>query len=248
MSAPYMPFYIGDYIKKTRHLTTEQHGAYLLLIFSMFSAGGSLPNDDRKLARIAGLSNSKWASNRGDLLEFFDVDGDTITHSKITEVSKKYNEKISKLAANGAKGGAAKALKDLGTALANATILPCQPEPEPELSKKEIDKSISKARRKSRIKPDWCLTDQDWEYARSKGLQQKEIENEEGKFREWYLLSGAAWLDWGIVWKRWVGRCVERNSNQGRGQRPTPDRQEPVSRADIAIRRIKEAQSLRDGG
>lgn len=135
MSAPYMPFYVGDYIKKTQHLTTEQHGAYLLLIFSMFAAGGSLPNDDRKLARIARLSNTKWASNRDDILEFFTVEGDILTHTKVTEVSENYQKKIQKLAQNGAKGGIAKSLKDKRTALANAKDLPCQPEPEPELYK-----------------------------------------------------------------------------------------------------------------
>lgn len=138
-----MPFYVGDYIRKTQHLTTEQHGAYLLLLFAMFASGGSLPNDDRKLARISRLSNTKWASNRNDLLEFFTLDGDVITHTKVTEVSQNYQKKIQKLAQNGSKGGIAKSLKDNRLGLANAIDLPCQPEPEPEPNYIDTDVSIT---------------------------------------------------------------------------------------------------------
>jgi uncharacterized protein YdaU (DUF1376 family) len=121
MSAPYIPFFVGDYIKDTMHLTTEQHGAYLLLIFTMFTNGGHLPKDDAKLARISRLSKSKWARNRDDVLAFFIDGGEVLTHKKITEVSKKYNEKLLKLAKIGARGGAAKSFKNKEMALANAT-------------------------------------------------------------------------------------------------------------------------------
>jgi uncharacterized protein YdaU (DUF1376 family) len=63
MSLPYMPFFIGDYLKDTRHLTLEQHGAYLLLIFEYWSKGG-LPDDDAQLARIVGISPAKWRKLR----------------------------------------------------------------------------------------------------------------------------------------------------------------------------------------
>jgi uncharacterized protein YdaU (DUF1376 family) len=70
MSLPYMPFYVGDYLRDTRHLTTEQHGAYLLLIMEYW-AKGSLPDDDTQLARIVGMSPKKWKNVRQVVQAFF---------------------------------------------------------------------------------------------------------------------------------------------------------------------------------
>tara|TARA_R100001244_G_scaffold2541_1_gene3922 strand:- start:5821 stop:6303 length:483 start_codon:yes stop_codon:yes gene_type:complete len=74
-----MQLYVADYLGDTMHLSTEQHGAYLLLLMAMWRAGGSLPNDEKKLARIVGLSTIKWRRVAADVMAFFTVDGDEIT-------------------------------------------------------------------------------------------------------------------------------------------------------------------------
>jgi uncharacterized protein YdaU (DUF1376 family) len=66
-----MPLYVGDYLADTMHLSTEEHGAYLLLIFHYWQCRG-LPTADEQLARIARVSLAKWKKIRPVIAEFFD--------------------------------------------------------------------------------------------------------------------------------------------------------------------------------
>ena len=67
---PWMPLYIGDYLRKTTHLDATGSGAYLHLIMHYWDHG-SLPNDDGKLARIAKLTPRQYAKLRPSLTPFF---------------------------------------------------------------------------------------------------------------------------------------------------------------------------------
>ena len=138
-----MQLYVSDYLGDTRHLSCEQHGAYLLLLMTMWNAGGSLPNDDVKLARIVGCSLKKWRALKDDVVAFFDVD-ERLTHGRLTKELLKSEDKSEKRASAGSAGGAAKALKDKERAIANATILP-QHLPDT-ITRKEEDANASKAR------------------------------------------------------------------------------------------------------
>lgn len=135
-SVPYMPFYPADYLADTRHLSTEQHGAYLLLLMVAWGRGGVLPNDEKKLSRIAGVTVRKWKSLSVEVMEFFEVDGDNISSPRMTKEYQKVTRKIELRAKAGRAGGLAKSLKDKRRSLANAMPMLCQPEPEPELEPK----------------------------------------------------------------------------------------------------------------
>lgn len=70
MPRPWMPLYVGDYLRDTMHLSTVEHGAYCLLLFYYWNTG-SLPDDDRHLARIARMSLRQWRRHRPVLQTFF---------------------------------------------------------------------------------------------------------------------------------------------------------------------------------
>ena len=68
---PYMPFYPTDYLADplVRAFTLEEHGAYLLLLIHLWNAGGWLPDDDRLLMGILGVTARKWKPLRSVLID-----------------------------------------------------------------------------------------------------------------------------------------------------------------------------------
>lgn len=84
MSKPdaWMPLFIGDYHADTARLTTEQHGAYLLLIMDYWR-NGPPPDDNAVLAQIAKLEKRGWLKHRAVLARMFQVDGGEWRHKRI---------------------------------------------------------------------------------------------------------------------------------------------------------------------
>lgn len=80
---PWMPLYVADYLADTRHLSTVEHGAYLLLIMHAWMNEGRLPADEARLARIAGLSAKEWTASRDVILQFFLWQDDGYRHMRV---------------------------------------------------------------------------------------------------------------------------------------------------------------------
>ena len=66
---PYIQLYVADYLADTMHLTTEENGAYLLIIMNYWQTGKPLiPN---RLASITRMHPDKWGAIEGTIKEFF---------------------------------------------------------------------------------------------------------------------------------------------------------------------------------
>lgn len=73
---PALPLFTDAYLADTRHLNTEEHGAYLLLMMEAWRRPEcSLPDDDRLLARLAGLPLDRWQEVRPVVMQFWRRDG-----------------------------------------------------------------------------------------------------------------------------------------------------------------------------
>lgn len=96
---PYMQLYIADYLADTMHLSAEEHGAYLLLMFNYWQTGKPIPKN--RLAKIARLTNERWADVEPSLQEFFCDNGEEWGHLRIEEDLASVREKLTKKSAAG---------------------------------------------------------------------------------------------------------------------------------------------------
>lgn len=80
----WMPLYITDYFGDTTHLTTAQHGAYLLLLMSCWKGSATLPDDDVMLSQIVRCDLKTWRAMRPVIAEFFDIEDGAWTQKRLT--------------------------------------------------------------------------------------------------------------------------------------------------------------------
>lgn len=79
----WMPFYPGDYLRDTAHLSTEAHGAYLLLIFHYWVHAKPIPDDDEQLSCITRLGIERWQKHAAIIRAFFVADNGVLRHKRI---------------------------------------------------------------------------------------------------------------------------------------------------------------------
>jgi uncharacterized protein YdaU (DUF1376 family) len=199
MNRPWMPLYVNDYLSATMRLTTIEHGAYLLLIMEYWREGG-LPNDDAKLAKIAGVKPTQWKRMRPTISGFFDAEW---KHKRIdseitrtAEISNKRKE-------------AAKQMHSKCKAKADTLTLTLTPIKKEEEKKVEADANAppTPKPRAIRLPNDWKPSADDLAFVKAKGWSPLEIELEATKFRNyWTAKSGrdATKLDWGRTWENWI--------------------------------------------
>jgi uncharacterized protein YdaU (DUF1376 family) len=102
-----MKLYIGDYLGDTQHLSTLQHGAYMLLIMAYWQRRGPLPSDDEQLARITRMTMDDWMQCKRITLAFFHECDGMLYHHRI---DKELSERIEK--SEKCKGAAGKRWED----------------------------------------------------------------------------------------------------------------------------------------
>ncbi len=120
----WMPLYIADYLADTTRLTTEQHGADLLLIMDYWR-NGAPPDDDHVLANITGLQVAAWKKHRAAMARMFQIEGGEWRHKRIDLELAAAESNAAKYAERAKKAAAKRWGKDeTSNALGNASSMP----------------------------------------------------------------------------------------------------------------------------
>lgn len=224
-SAPYFKLYFSDLAGDTLFLSDAEIGSYVLLIGAMWNAGGRLPNDPVKLARIARVQPRAWVRRWAAVSQFFDVDGDTITHQRVFEERQKVSSTSAERAAAGRASAEAKRLKLLEAAPTiveplnqqsgeqNPTILKSIATGEANASPSGDPPAKARSRRKPEVTiPDGFPDAEALDDARNQADRHgAEIDprRQAERFRNHALQNDRRCRDWRAAWRNWIDTAAE---------------------------------------
>ena len=228
----WMPLYVADYLSATSRLTTEQHGAYLLILMDYWK-NGPPPDNDGVLAQITRLSPSAWSNARTMLEAFFQVESGKWLHHRVDDELAKANHNKEVNRRRGLAGAAAKYSKKAAPTMLEASLGDStSPSPTPSPTKRNTGRDARATRLPDQDLPDswrdFCQTERpdlvpDQTYA---------------KFRDyWTAKPGKAGtkLDWLATWRNWV-----REEKRKAG--------EPAWRTEQRKRTLEAVPSIAQGG
>ena len=216
---PYMQLWIADYLGDTQHLTIEQSGMYLHLLFAMWRAGGSLPHNEIKLARIVRVPLRKWKNVCSEVMEFFDVADGMLTQKRLSDELQKVKAKCQLRRNAGLAGVAAKALKYKKQASANGQPkVKHLPEPEP------LATNVAKREKRAHpLPPDWHPTENHFLEGEELGFSAPEVLEMAEDMRLWAGAKGEVKKNWDMAFSGWMRR--EKKTPRGHGPPRTPTKE-----------------------
>lgn len=240
----WMPLYIGDYLADTSHLTTEQHGAYLLLLMALWKRGGEgLPNVDENLAAAARLSISRWKAARPVLIDgrLLREDGSIVMQKRLANEMDKAAGITQTRSEAGIKGVAKREANRQANAEAKAkqNASPSQSQtqetiPPPSAVAPLAVAKPTKAKSGKRCPADFVVAPQERKAiaAECPGV---DLDRETANFRDWEFKD--AKTDWPAAWRRWMRKASddlqERRVN-GKGAASFRERDAAAAAAEVS--------------
>ncbi len=96
-AAAAIPLFGDAYLADTRHLSLEEHGAYLQLMMIAWRIDGCcLPDDDSRLSRMLGVTAAKWKKLKPVVMAFWTMEDGAWRQGRLSKERKFVEEKRAK--------------------------------------------------------------------------------------------------------------------------------------------------------
>jgi uncharacterized protein YdaU (DUF1376 family) len=220
---PALPLWTDAYLGDTTHLTTIEHGAYLLLLITAWrTRDGVLPDDDRLLARYTRMTPTQWKRMRPILADFFVIEGGTWTQQRLRDERDAVKQLSERQREKGLRSGEVRSLKTKGRHRAAVKSGSTGDEPDvnrkrtsptPTPIEKERDKSLSK---KTALPNDFEpeLFGEGSEAAKIQdGWDGAHTASQLERFKDHHRKMGSKFADWQAAWGTWVRNSVNFRHN-----------------------------------
>lgn len=228
----WMAFSVDDYVSNTMHLTTRQHGGYVLLICAAWKGKGFLPATDAGLMAVAKLTPREWKEDGATLKALLTWRGGEWVHER---VEFEWNDARAIIDAKRTAGreGARKRWQGRvnGTAMADAskphrqndapqplpqplpsvtTTLPDRSSAREQADKLDFPKPLSRAQTAHTLPDDWKPLDVDiaWLKTARPDLTPAMVEAESERFRNHAKANARTAHNWGPNWRNWMSKAA----------------------------------------
>jgi uncharacterized protein YdaU (DUF1376 family) len=227
----HLPFGLDTdaYLADTGHLSTIEHGAYLLLLVAIHrSKDGWLPGDDVYLARATHLTINRWRKIAGIIRKFF-IEQDGCISQKRALAEHKIRQRQNCGKDSGLDSGRpSKSLKTLEPDSENAKSDQIDSYLLTSLdSESKKSKEVSKKRAIGTFLPDdWIPRDQERLYGKTVlRLTDRQIDAAAEQMRRWALANAhrpiARKANWNATFANWLDRNMKGDSNEFSGRSRT---------------------------
>jgi len=82
---PVLPLKTDALLADTSHMSAEEFGAYCRILFVMWRHGAKLPDDDKELAHIAGVSLARWHKIAEKVRRPMTAIGNVLSQKRLTD-------------------------------------------------------------------------------------------------------------------------------------------------------------------
>ena len=258
---PFLPLATDAYLADTTHLTTEQHGAYLLLLMAAWrNPDCDLPDDDVQLAQICRMSLRSWRAKNAPVLAFFSLKSGRLKQKRLSDTREKVQVKRKQRLDALARANKAKKRSPSGAADAPADA-PAYAAPNAGANQNQNQKSTgtgtrregaregdrapeARHRRGTRLPDVWFPSEDDIQFAHQRGFDDSRIKEVADQFRDyWHSMPGQRGVKsrWDLTWRNWLRREAPTGAGPPSGKSSRMERNK--SAMDGALEIIAEARS-----